>query len=85
MGLWRLGFLCLPVALAGCGGGDKPAVTLTVTCAGNEALVGARSIDVLGDVVNGRVIDISKDEARVELGEGIQARCPIAPNSATWL
>lgn len=54
MGLWRLGWLCLPIALAGCGGSDKPTVTLSVTCAGSEALVGARSIDVLGDVVNGR-------------------------------
>jgi small subunit ribosomal protein S1 len=35
-----------------------------------------------GDVVNGRVIDVSKDEARVELGERIQARCPIAANSS---
>jgi hypothetical protein len=54
MGFWRLGWLWLPILLAGCGGSDKPTVTLSVTCAGNEALVGARSIDVLGDVVNGR-------------------------------
>ncbi len=31
-----------------------------------------------GDVVTGRIIDLSAGEARVELGEGIQARCRIA-------
>jgi hypothetical protein len=50
---WQLGWLLLPIALAGCGG-DKPAATLSVTCSGSDALAGARSIDVLGDQVNGR-------------------------------
>ncbi len=49
----RTGWLLLPLVLAGCGG-DKPSATLTVTCRGSVALVGARSIDVLGDPVNGR-------------------------------
>jgi hypothetical protein len=50
----RLGWLFLPIVLAACGGGDKPAATLSVSCSGNESLVGARSIDVPGDQVNGR-------------------------------
>jgi hypothetical protein len=53
MRLRWLGCLCLPLVLAGCGG-DKPAATLSVTCGGSLALAGARSIDVLGDPVNGR-------------------------------
>jgi hypothetical protein len=54
MRLWRFGWLVLPALLAGCGGGDKPATTLSVTCGGSVALAGATSIDVLGDPVNGR-------------------------------
>jgi hypothetical protein len=50
---WRLSLLVLPLALAGCGG-DKPKATLSVTCRGSAALVGALSIDILGDPVNGR-------------------------------
>jgi hypothetical protein len=50
---WPLALLCLPVVLAGCGD-DKPAVTLSVTCGAGVALVGARSVDVLGNTVNGR-------------------------------
>ena len=53
MRVWRLDWLVLPIVLVGCGG-DKPAATLSVTCSGSSALVGARSIDVLGDQVNGR-------------------------------
>jgi hypothetical protein len=40
------------LSLAACGG-DKPA-TLTVTCPGGTQLIGATSVDVLGDVVDGR-------------------------------
>jgi small subunit ribosomal protein S1 len=36
-----------------------------------------------GDVVSGRVIQVSGDSAQVELGEGIQATCRIAMPSAT--
>jgi hypothetical protein len=54
MRVWRLGWLFVALGLAGCGGGDKPAVTLSVTCGGSLALAGAGSIDVLGDTVNGR-------------------------------
>lgn len=49
----RLVWLLIPLALAGCGG-SKSAPTLTVTCTGGVQLVGATSLDVLGDVVNGR-------------------------------
>lgn len=51
----RLAWLVIPLSLAACGGG-KSSTTLTVTCsgAGGPQLVGATSIDVLGDVVNGR-------------------------------
>lgn len=83
MGLWRLGFLCLPMVLAGCGGGDKPATTLTVTCGGNEALVGARSIDVLGDVVNGRpTLSFPDPVNRGKTGTlsvPVASRCTITP------
>jgi hypothetical protein len=49
----RLVWLLIPLSLAGCGG--KPsAPTLSVTCPGGAQLFGATSIDVLGDVVNGR-------------------------------
>ena len=36
-----------------------------------------------GDVVTGRVMQVSGDSAQVELGEGIQARCRISTPSAT--
>ncbi len=36
-----------------------------------------------GDVVTGRMIEISDGRARVELGEGIQGTCPIVAQSAT--
>ena len=48
----RLIWLALVSSLAGCGG-DKPATTLSVTCTGGTQLVGAASIDVLGDLANG--------------------------------
>jgi len=51
---WRLSLVVFPIALVGCGGGDKPKATLSVTCGGSATLVGARSIDILGDLVNGR-------------------------------
>ena len=53
MRVWRFGWLMLPIILVGCGG-NKSAATLTVTCSGNDALIGARSVDVQGDQVGGR-------------------------------
>jgi len=49
----RLAWLVIPLSLAACGGG-KSTPTLSVVCAGGTQLFGAASIDVLGDVVNGR-------------------------------
>lgn len=54
MRAWQVGWLLLPIVVTGCGGGDKPAATLSVSCGGSDALVGARSLDVPGDQVNGR-------------------------------
>lgn len=50
--LRQLGWLCLPIVLVACGGDDRPAATLRSPAA-EAMLVGARSIDVLGDPVNG--------------------------------
>jgi hypothetical protein len=47
--LWPV--ILLP--LAGCGGGGKPVLTLSVACGGTTQLYGATSIDVLGEVQNG--------------------------------
>jgi hypothetical protein len=46
--------LILLFALVGCSN-HEPAATLSVSCGGSTALAGARSIDVLGDPVNGQV------------------------------
>jgi hypothetical protein len=43
------------LSLAGCGG-DKPSATLSVTCAEGTQLVGAASIEVLGELQNGRPV-----------------------------
>ena len=48
----HLVWMTLVLSLAGCGGG-KPATTLSVTCARGTQLVGAASVDVLGDLANG--------------------------------
>lgn len=45
----------LALSLADCGGG-KPSTTLSVTCAEGTQLLGATSIDVLGDLTNGRPV-----------------------------
>jgi hypothetical protein len=49
----RLAWFLIPLSLAGCGG-KSSAPTLSVTCSGGAQLFGAASIEVLGDVVNGR-------------------------------
>lgn len=46
--------LVLPLGLAACGGGKSSVPTLSVACSGGVQLNGAKSLDVLGDVVNGR-------------------------------
>ena len=49
----HLVWLTLALSLTGCGG-SKSSGTLSVTCAGGTQLVGAASIDVLGDLANGQ-------------------------------
>jgi hypothetical protein len=53
--MYRLAWLFVPLMLTACGGG-KSETTFSVTCsgAGGPQLIGAASIDVLGDLVNGR-------------------------------
>jgi hypothetical protein len=85
MRLWQLGWLGLPVILAGCGG-DKAATTLSVTCNGSVALVGARSVDVLGDQVNGRTTLSFPDPANPgktgTLAVAPRDRCSISPSGS---
>jgi hypothetical protein len=49
-------WMVLAVPLAGCGGGSKSSATISVTCTGGMQLVGAESVDVLGDLSNGRPV-----------------------------
>jgi hypothetical protein len=76
-------WLLVPMVLAGCGGDDKPAATLSVSCHGSVALVGARSIDVLGDQVNGRTTISFPDPVNPGKTGGIAVgpgdRCSITP------
>lgn len=51
--MYRLAWLLIPLSLAGCGG-KSAAPTLSVNCPGGSQLFGATSIDVSGNVVNGR-------------------------------
>ncbi len=82
MRLRQTGWLLLPFILAGCGG-DKPAATVSVTCDGSVALVGARSIDVLGDPVNGRVTMSFPDPVNAGKTNTLfvtpKGRCSISP------
>ncbi len=45
--------MCLVLSLADCGGG-KSSGSLSITCAGGTQLVGAVSVEVLGDLSDGR-------------------------------
>ncbi len=49
-------WIVIALALAGCGGGGKSSATVSVTCAGGMQLRGAESVDVLGDLANGRPV-----------------------------
>ena len=83
---WQFGWLVIPAMLAGCGG-DKPAVSLTVTCGGSAALVGARSVTVLGDQVNGHTTLSFPDPANSgktgTLTVAPGGRCSITPVSGS--
>jgi hypothetical protein len=50
----RLAWLVILLALAACGGGKSAVTPLAVTCSGGTELYGAASIDVSGDLVDGR-------------------------------
>ena len=49
-------WIVVVLSLAGCGGGSKSSATISVTCAGGVQLRGADSVDVLGDLANGRPV-----------------------------
>jgi len=51
----RAAWLILALSLAGCGG-SKSTTSLTVVCGGGTRLVGAASIEVMGDLANGRPV-----------------------------
>ncbi len=46
-------FIPVALALAGCGG-SKSSPTLTVTCSDGTEVIGTASVDVSGDLTNGR-------------------------------
>jgi hypothetical protein len=48
-------WIVVALSLTGCGGG-KSSATVSVTCAGGVQLRGAESVDVLGDLANGRPV-----------------------------
>ena len=79
----RLVWLALALSLAGCGGG-KSSTTLSVTCGGGTGLVGATSIDVLGDLTNGRPTLSFPDPANAgrtgTIGVPAHERCKITPS-----
>jgi hypothetical protein len=87
MRLRYLVWLSLPVFLAGCGGGDKPASTVSVSCGGTVALAGARTVDVLGDPVNGKTTLSFPDPANPgQTGTLIvppHDRCSISPTAGS--
>jgi hypothetical protein len=51
----RIALSLLVLLLTGCGGG-KSSTTLTITCADGTEVNGAASVDVLGDLANGRPV-----------------------------
>ena len=84
--MYRLAWLAIPLSLGACGGG-KSATTLSVTCTGGAGaqLVGASSIDVLGDVANGRPTMVFPDPtiagATGSISVEPRGRCTIVPRT----
>jgi hypothetical protein len=78
----RLIWLVLVLSLAGCGGG-KSAATVSVTCGGGTQLVGASSVDVLGDLANGQPVLKFPDPANPgntgTISVPVHDHCRIAP------
>lgn len=82
----RLAWLLIPLSLAACGR-NSGTPTLSVICPGGNQLFGATSIDVLGDVVNGRPTMTFPDPVnRGKTGSiSVQpgADCKITPQAGT--
>ena len=80
----RLAGLVLLLSLADCGGG-KSSTTLSVTCAGGTQLVGAVSVDLSGDLADGRPAMTFPDPANAGQTGTITVRphdhCKITPSS----
>jgi len=79
----HVAWLLLPTLLAGCGGGSSSA-TLSVVCGGGTQLVGAASVEVLGDLANGRPTMEFPDPANPGKDGAISVqpheRCKITPS-----
>jgi hypothetical protein len=77
-------WLAVALSLAGCGGG-KSATTLSVVCGGGTSLVGAASVEVLGDPANGRPIINFPDPANSgktgSIAVPAHQRCKITPTA----
>jgi hypothetical protein len=52
----RAAWIALTLWLAGCGDGTTPAASLSVVCGSGTRLVGATSIEVPGELANGRPV-----------------------------
>ena len=80
----HVAWLLLPMLLAGCGGGSSP-TTLSVVCGGGTKLVGAASVEGLGDLDNGRPTMEFPDPANPGKDGTISVqpheRCKITPSS----
>jgi hypothetical protein len=80
----RAAWIIAALSLAGCGGG-KSSTTLTVICSGGTQLVGAASIDVQGDLVNGRPMMEFPDPANRgstgTIAVAAHNHCTITPSS----
>jgi len=79
----RYAWPAIPLLLAGCGGGGKPTVTVSIACGGQTQLYGAASVDVLGDVQSGRPTLVYPDPVNPGKSGTIAvppgSRCTIAP------
>ena len=80
----RLACLILIASLAACGG-RKESSTISVTCSDGVRLVGAASVDVLGDLADGRAAMKFPDPANAGRTGTITVQphqhCTIAPTA----
>ena len=81
----RTAWIILALSLAGCGGG-KSSTSLTVVCGGGTKLVGAASVDVMGELANGRPVMEFPDPANPGKNGAIAVpphdRCKITPTGS---